>query len=61
MDVGQVIFERPWLFDKEVTIHAQSTMCQFEHKGKKIKLLPSNPKLKKFDQKPTAPKKNDAT
>jgi len=44
MDVGQVILVRSWLFDKDVTIHGRSNMCQFEHEGKKIKLLPLRPK-----------------
>jgi len=40
MNVGQVILGRPWLFDKNVTIYVRSNMCQFEHEGKQIKLLP---------------------
>ena len=32
-------------------------MCWFEHEGKELKLLPLQPKARKFDQKPTAPKK----
>ena len=43
MNVGQVILGRPW-FDKNVTIHGQSNMCQFEHEGKQVKLLPLRPK-----------------
>ena len=39
MNMGQVILGRAWLFDKNVTIYGQSNMCQFEHKGKQIKLL----------------------
>jgi len=31
------------LFDKNVTIYGQSNMCQFEHEGKKIKLLSLRP------------------
>ena len=31
-------------------------MCQFEYKGKKIKLLPSRPKIRQPEQKPIAPK-----
>jgi len=56
MDVGQVILRRPWLFDKDVTIHSRSNMCRFEHKGKKIKLPPLRPKPGKPDQKRIAPK-----
>ena len=40
MNVGQVILGRSWLFDKIVTIYSRSNMCQFEHEGKQIKLLP---------------------
>jgi len=40
MNVGQVILGKSWLFDKNVTIDGRSNMCQFEHEGKHIKLLP---------------------
>ena len=39
IDMGQIILGRLWLFDKNITIYDQSNICQFEHKGKKIKLL----------------------
>jgi len=39
MDMGQTILGRSWLFDKDVTIYDRFNMCQFEHKGKKIKLF----------------------
>jgi len=44
INVGQVILGRPWLFDKIVTIYGRSNMCQFEHEGKQIKLVPLRPK-----------------
>jgi len=44
MNVGQVTLGRPWLFDKNITIYGRSNMCQFEHEGKQIKLLPLRPK-----------------
>ena len=40
MNVNQIILDRPWLFDKNITIYGRSNMCQFEHEGKQIKLLP---------------------
>jgi len=39
MNVGKVILDRQWLFNKNVTINGRSNMRQFEHKGKQIKLL----------------------
>jgi len=50
MDVGQVILGRPWLFDKTVTIYSRSNMCQFEHEGKRIKLLFLRPKTGQLKQ-----------
>ncbi|XP_072962671.1 uncharacterized protein [Typha angustifolia] len=44
MDVGQIIFGRPWLFDNDVYIYGRSNICMFEHEGKKIKILPSQPR-----------------
>ena len=44
MDVGQTILRRPWIFDNDVHIYGRSNMCLFEHEGKKVKLLPSQPK-----------------
>jgi len=38
MNVGQVILGRLWLFHKN--IYGRSNMCQFEHEGKQIKLVP---------------------
>lgn len=37
MDVGSLILGRPWLYDKDVTIHGQSNICSFKHQGKRIK------------------------
>jgi len=45
MNVGQVMLGRSWLFDKNVTIYGRSNMCQFENKGKQIKLLPLRPTI----------------
>ena len=56
MDVIQIILGRPWLFDKDVTIHGWSNMCWFEYEGKKIKLMPLRPIAKQ--PKPNVPKKS---
>jgi len=60
MDVGHVILGRPWLYDKDVTIYGRSNMCQFEHEGKKIKLLPREPKVEPSEPKPTIVKKTNS-
>ena len=39
INVGQVILDGPWLFDKNITIYSQST-CVNLIEGKQIKLLP---------------------
>ena len=57
MDMNQIILDRSCLFDKEVTICGQSKMRQFEHKNKKIKLLPLRPKISQPEQTSTSPKK----
>ena len=57
MDVGHVILGRLWLYDKDVTIFSRSNMCQFEHGGNKIKLLPCPPKTEQEEQKSVAMKK----
>ncbi|XP_020243530.1 uncharacterized protein LOC109821783 [Asparagus officinalis] len=44
MDVGQIILERPWLFDNNVRIFVRSNILLFEHDGKKVKILPVQPK-----------------
>ena len=56
MDIGQIILGRSWLYDNDVTIHGRSNMCRFEHEGKKIKLTPYRPIVKK--SKLNAPKKS---
>jgi len=58
MDVGHVILVWPWLYDKDFTIHGRMNMCQFEHEGKKIKLLPREPKAEPSEPKPTTVRKN---
>jgi len=60
MDVDHVILGRPWLYDEDVTIYGRSNMCQFEHEGKKIKLLPREPKAEPFEPKPTTVKKTNS-
>jgi len=50
MDVGHVILGRLRLYDNDVTIYSRSNMCQFEHEGKKIKLLPRGLKLNHLNQ-----------
>ena len=35
-------------------------MCQFEHEGKKIKLLPHEPKAESSESKPTTVKKTNS-
>ncbi|PKU79804.1 RNA-directed DNA polymerase [Dendrobium catenatum] len=52
MDVGQILLGRPWIFDNDVHIYGRSNTCVFEHAGKKIKLLPSQPRGKD-DTKPS--------
>ena len=56
MDVGQIILGRPWLFDNDVHIYGRLNMWFFEHKGKKVKLLPSQPKNNVVEQKSVAVK-----
>ena len=36
MDVGHIIFGRPWLYDLDVTLHRRSNSCSFLFEGKKI-------------------------
>ena len=57
MNVGQVILERSWLFDKDVIIYDRFNICQFELEGKKIKLVPSRSKVRQPEQRPNIPKK----
>ncbi|XP_020704115.1 uncharacterized protein LOC110115263 [Dendrobium catenatum] len=52
MDIGQIILGRPWLFDNDVHIYGRSNAYVFEHKGKNIKLLPTQPKTVKEEVKP---------
>ncbi|XP_072993886.1 LOW QUALITY PROTEIN: uncharacterized protein [Typha latifolia] len=51
MDVGQIILRRPWLFDNDVHIYGRSNIYMFEHEGKKIKILPSQPRGGKMEKK----------
>ncbi|PKU60253.1 hypothetical protein MA16_Dca027978 [Dendrobium catenatum] len=58
MDVGQIILDLPWLFDNNVHIYGRSNTCVFKHEGKKIKLLPTQPKSTKEEIKPNSLKPN---
>jgi len=60
INVGHVILGRPWLDDRDVTIYDRSNMCYFEHEGKKIKLLPREPKAEPSESKPAAVKKTNS-
>jgi len=44
MDVGYIILGRPWLFDLDVTIYGHTNQCSSVHNGKKVKLMPNQPK-----------------
>jgi len=57
MDVGQIILGRAWIFDNDVHIYGHSNMCLFEHKGKKVKLLPSKSMNNVAEKKPVTVKK----
>lgn len=56
MDVDFVLLDTPWLRDNGVLYDDQSDVYQFNHKGKKMKLLPCKPKPKPIELKPVAPK-----
>ncbi|XP_028551249.1 uncharacterized protein LOC114579787 [Dendrobium catenatum] len=58
MDVGQIILGRPWLFDNDVHIYGRTNTYVFEYNGKKIKLIPSQPKSDKGELKTAPPKTN---
>ena len=42
MDVGHIILDRPWLYDRDVTIYGRPNSCSFVHDGK-VKLAPVRP------------------
>ena len=44
MDVGHIILGRLWLFDLDVTIYGRTNHYSFVHNGKKVKLIPNQPK-----------------
>ena len=48
--MGHVILGRPWLFDLDVTLRRKSNTCTFTHKGKRIKLIPSQPKTESKEE-----------
>ena len=53
MDIGHIILGRPWLLDLYVTIYGCTNHYSFVHNGKKVKLMPNQPKQ------PTPEKKVD--
>jgi len=53
MDVDHIILWRPWLFDLDVIIYRRTNHCSVVHNGKRMKLMPSQPKP------PTSEKKID--
>jgi len=44
MDVGHIILGRPWLFDLDVIIYGLTNQCSFVHNGKRVKIMPNQPK-----------------
>jgi len=60
IDVGHVILRQQWLYDKDVTIYGRSNMCQFKHEGKKVNVLPREPKVEPSEPKPTTVKKTNS-
>ena len=44
MDVGHVILGRPWLFDLDVTIYGRTNQYSSNHNGKRVKIMPNQPK-----------------
>ena len=56
MDVGHIIFGRPWLYDLDVTLHRRSNSYSFIFEGKKIVLNPLKPKPIDMSKKTKAPK-----
>ena len=44
------------MYENDVIIYGRSNMYQFEHEGKKIKLVPCQPKIELDEQKPVATK-----
>jgi len=55
-ECGQIILGRPWIFDNNVHIYDYSNMCLFEHRAKKVKLLPSQPNNNVVEKKSVAAK-----
>ena len=51
MDVGHIILGQPWLFDLDVTIYGRTNHCLFFHNGKKVKLMPNQPKSPTLEKK----------
>ena len=44
MDVGHIILGRPWLFDLDLTIYGRTNQYSFVHNGKRVKIMPTQPK-----------------
>jgi len=50
MEVGHILLERPWQFDKHVIHDGLTNKIIFHRKGKKITPYPLLPRLIKSDQ-----------
>ena len=47
IEVGRIILLRPWLFDQDITPHAQSNIFTFRSQDRKITVCPSPPQMTK--------------
>ena len=54
MEVESVILGRPWLYDRDATLHGRSNTCTFDHECHRITLHPSQPRSS-FVSGPTGP------
>ena len=60
MNVGHIILGRSWLFDSDVIIYECTNQCTFVPNGKKVKLMPNQPKPPKQEEGLTKAKKKFA-
>jgi len=51
IDVGHIILGRSWLFDLNVFVYGQTNHCLFVYNGKKVKLMPNQPKSRTYEMK----------
>ena len=51
MDVSHIILGRSWLFNLDITIYERTNQCSFVHNGKKVKLMPNQPKPLTWEKK----------